>query len=250
MVKNKEELINQKKAITKESDGLIHGCTGIAIVGKATNTNENKDEIEVLAVINTTNVLDSHSDVHIPGIWDKSLNENKRIMHVQEHKMAFDKIIASGEDLKAYVAEYPFKQLGFDAEGTTQALMFDSKIKESRNKYMFEQYQNGYVENHSVGMRYVKLVLAINDEEYGAEFEAWEKYYPQIFVGKEQAERQGYFWAVTEAKVIEGSAVPIGSNTITPTLEVKNEPPNGTQNNEPQTSTLNYNKIIKHFKSN
>ena len=28
----------------------------------------------------------------------------------------------------------------------------------------------------------------------------------------------GYFWAVTEAKYLEGSAVPFGSNVMTPTL--------------------------------
>lgn len=52
-------------------------------------------------------------------------------------------------------------------------------------------------------------------------------------VNPEVAEEKGYFWAVTEAKVIEGSAVPIGSNWITPTLSVENkdnEPPKGTQN--------------------
>ena len=85
---------------------------------------------------------------------------------------------------------------------------------------MLNQYKQGNVKNHSVGMQYVKLIMAVNDEDYGAEFEAWEKYYPLI-ANKAEADAHGYFWAVKEAKVIEGSAVPIGSNRATPTLDIK-----------------------------
>ena len=62
------------------------------------------------------------------------------------------------------------------------------------------------------------------------EFEAWEKYYPMI-ANKELADSKGYFWAVKEAKMIEESAVPVGSNSITPTLEnnMKSEPEKSTQ---------------------
>ena len=43
-------------------------------------------EILVKAIINTTGLIDSHQDLHIPGIWNKSVKENKSILHVQEHK--------------------------------------------------------------------------------------------------------------------------------------------------------------------
>jgi len=105
---------------------------------------------------------------------------------------------------------------------------------------MFLQYANGYVKNHSVGMRYVQLVFCVNDYNFGAEFEAWEKYFPMI-ANKEAAEEKGFFWAVKEAKVIEGSAVPLGSNWITPTLDnnAKQKPSEDTskQNNEPPEGT-------------
>ncbi len=71
-----------------------------------------------------------------------------------------------------------------------------------------------------------------------------------IEANKEEAENQGYFWAVKEAKVLEGSAVPIGSNTATPTLEVKNEPLKDTrQDKEPEQSTLTKDDIINVFKN-
>ena len=89
---------------------------------------------------------------------------------------------------------------------------------------MFKQYANGWVKNHSVGMRYVKIDLAINSEsELDKDEKAlWDKYYP-IVANKEVADERGYFWIVSEAKVIEGSAVVMGSNSATPTLSVENK---------------------------
>lgn len=225
LVKNKDTLIAQKMNTEKFADGVSNVSLTIDKDGEVIKADaSNKNEVKVRAIINTTNLMDSHKDVHLPGIWKKSLKENKRIMHIQEHQgNSFDKIISSGDDLKAYTKTMTWKQLGFEAEGKTQALIFDSLVKSSRNKFMFDQYKDGYVNNHSVGMRYVKIVMAINNENYKEEFEAWEKYYPEIINNKE-ADAYGYFWAVTEAKVIEGSAVPMGSNPITPTLRVKGEP--------------------------
>jgi len=105
---------------------------------------------------------------------------------------------------------------------------------------MFDQYAKGFVKNHSVGMRYVKLDLALNsDSKFDQEEkEVWDKHIDSV-VNKQDAEDQGYFWAVSEAKIIEGSAVPVGSNQITPVLNIEgkgagqttpnNEPPKGTQ---------------------
>lgn len=245
IVKNKDTLIAQKKATIKHADGILFSGNPIIQVSKATNS---KDGLQVKAVINTTNILDSHSDVHIKGLWKKSINENKNIMHLQEHQLAFDKIIADGKDLQATVKEYTWKELGYNFEGTTEALIFDSNIKSSRNAFMFKQYQEGNVKNHSVGMQYVKLALAVNDKDYPEEHQVWEKYIDQI-ANKQDAIDQGYFWAVTEAKVIEGSAVPIGSNFATPTLEV-NEPLKSTQKHiEPSKDTQKKSILINILKT-
>lgn len=229
LVLNKETLISQKKNAIKLADssswGLLETNQDLLNTKKADGSiQENKTEIKVKAVINTTNLLDSHGDVHIPGLWNKSIKENNRMLHVQEHQSSsFDKIISSGEDLKASVKTMTWKSLGYNAEGSTQALIFDSVVKESRNSYMFNQYKQGFVTNHSVGMRYVKMELAINDKEYEKEKSFYDKYIGQV-VNRKDAEKLGYFWVVTEAKAIEGSAVPMGSNPITPTINIKNEP--------------------------
>jgi len=188
-------------------------------------------------IINTTNILDSHSDVHIPGIWKKSLQETKLIYHLQEHKMQFDKVIT--DEVKAFTKSMSWKSLAFDYEGSTQALVFDSTIG-TRNEYMKAQYEAGYVKNHSVGMIYVQQHFCINsDSKWWIDEKAnWDKYIDQV-VNKTEAEDRGYFYAITEAKVIEGSAVLIGSNRATPTISITGagkttpddipEPPAGTQ---------------------
>lgn len=229
LVANKETLITQKKSAIKFADGIscsvdISDDITSFSANKTESTGSKVSEIKVKSVINTTNILDSHGDVHIPNLWNKSIKENKRILHVQEHKSnSFDKIIASGDDLKVTAKTMQWKELGLNAVGTTQALVFESTVKQSRNKYMFEQYKNGYVTNHSVGMRYVKMELAVNDDDYEKEKNFYDKYISQI-INREEAEKNGYFWVVTEAKVIEGSAVPLGSNPVTPTIETKSEP--------------------------
>lgn len=103
-----------------------------------------------------------------------------------------------------------------------EVLVYEATISRKRNETMFNQYLNGYVLNHSVGMRYVKIFFCYNSEEpiYASDRENWDKYYPMI-LNKEEADKVNYFWAVTEAKNIEGSAVVKGSNFLTPVLSME-----------------------------
>lgn len=261
LVKNKSTLIAQKRAQIKQADAIIY-------IPEIIRSKQGADKSEVpisgmtpndclvKVVINTTNLLDSHMDVHMPGIWMKSVKENKMIMHIQEHDMRFEKIISNGKDLKAYTQVMAWSDLGFPFAGNTEALIFESLIRSDRNPFMANQYQKGYVTNHSVAMQYVKMIMCINDENYGAEYEAWNKYYPEI-ANKEAADEYGYFWAIKEAKVIEGSAVPRGSNYATPTLSVneqKDQPDDSTGKHiEPPTNgthkSIDYNFLIKNLKS-
>ena len=221
---NKKTLIAQKKAVTKYADAVsfavpIQNEKGEALKSDAINI-EDVNTLKASLVINTTNLLDSHSDVHIKGIWNKSVKEQRNLLLLKEHVSKFESIIS--DEVKASVKEYSFKDLGFDFEGKTQALIFDASIEKDTHEYMFKQYAKGKVKEHSVGMRYVKLELALNSEsKHDIEEKAvWDKYISDI-ANKEVAEEQGYFWAVIEAKVIEGSAVVKGSNFATPTLNIE-----------------------------
>lgn len=224
---NVEDLIYQKKSELKRADDDF-GFPLIKMIEpkihqiKSKASEQDENSIKVRAIINTTYIRDSHKDVHIDGIWKKSLQENTRIKHLQEHQMAFDKVISDKGDLKAYTKKYTWKDLGYDNDGETEALVFDSNVKQSRNATMYKEYSEDNVDNHSVGMQYIKIKLAVNssDDDYKEEKAEWDKHIDKIF-NKEETEKEGYFWAVYEAKVIEGSAVPMGSNPLTPTIPIK-----------------------------
>ena len=164
LIENKTFLINQKKSEYKKADAIsciIEGDTNKAAATIPADTNK----IQVRSIINTTKLMDSHSDVHIDGLWKKSLRETKDLMLLQEHKMLFDHVIS--DQVKASTETLSWKSLGFGRlKGDTQALIFDSLVEKSRNEFMFNQYLKGFVKNHSVGMRYVKIFLAINESSH------------------------------------------------------------------------------------
>ena len=247
MKDNLSTLIAEKKATIKEADGIMipadinyrlvidkDGTLKKAAEGYTPDMNAAQT---VLCVINTTNWMDSHSDVHIPGLWKKSIKENKFFSHLQEHKQQFTHIISDMS--KGYTEKIAWKDLGYDAIGSTEALIFATPLT-GRNEFMEDQYRKGYVKNHSVGMRYVTIKFCVNrpdDEYYKEEYANWVQYIDQV-INSEAAEEKGFFWAVLEAKIVEGSAVPFGSNIITPTLGFKSaEPAPATQKNQPPAGT-------------
>lgn len=263
MVENKAILIAEKKAEKKALDEGFTVPVDISktyavdkegnLVKAATDAGAVPDTATtVLCVINTTNWMDSHSDVHIPGLWKKSLKDNETFLHLQEHNMSFASVIS--DESKGYTKNIPWKELGYDLPGATEALIFSTPLK-GRNPYMEDQYRKGFVKNHSVGMRYVTIKLCVNeseDEYYKEEYANWVQYSPMV-VNLADAEAQGYFWAVLEAKIIEGSAVVKGSNKITPTIGFKSaQPPAGTKHQQPPKGTAdkaetNLSKVAEYF---
>lgn len=253
LIKNKNILVTEKKAALKYADPIRLSGLYITKDGEVTKDIPLEDEdgqpIQRMCVINSCSIRDSHKDVHIPGIWKKSLSENKGLYLLEEHKLSFRGIIT--DDLKAFTKTMSWKSLGLDAPGNTEVLIFDATIPQDRNKYMYEQYKLNRVKQHSVGMLYVRIELAINDADYKEEFAVWNKYIDSV-VNREETEVDGFFWAVTEAKVIEGSACPLGSNTITPTLNstkttTDDPPPKGTDDPPEEVKGLNTKQLLTIF---
>lgn len=228
LLANKSTLIAQKKFELKRGDAISYAGSIETYSGKVVKANEpandNRTELAITSIINTTYWYDSHGDVHIDGLWKKSLSENRQLYLLQEHSMSFKGIIA--DEVKGYTKRISWRSLGVDFDGYTEALVFESTVKQDRNPYMFDEYRKGHVKNHSVGMRYVDIDLAFNSDEddYSKYKERWDKYIDKI-ANKAEVEAAGYFFAVKEAKAVEGSAVPVGSNIITPTQSVKNTGP-------------------------
>ena len=240
LVLNKKTLLAAKKAVIKHADAISYNGNfqekTEAI--KAGNTDlRDVNTITVKAVSNAVNYFDSHGDVSMPGSWNRTAKNTKDGLHLQEHKMQFDKIIS--DEVKFSVEKMTWKDLGFDYEGETEVLMMESKVHKEDNPYMFERYIKGKVKNHSSGLRYVNIGLAVNSDKEWAkeEKEIWDKYIDQI-VNKEEVEEAGYFWPVFEQKIIENSAVPKGSNPATPTISVESaESTSTTDENSEEDST-------------
>jgi len=251
LIQNKSALVAQKKSVVKHADECSFVIEYISDKGEATKADagplpEGTTKIKVRSIINTTKIFDSHGDVHIDQLWNKSLKDSNDFYLVKEHNFSFDGIIS--DNVKAMAKQYTWLELGFNYEGKTQALVFDSIIDKNEDQTgMFDRYVKGQVKNHSVGMRYVKIDLAVNDERYEKEYAIWQKYFDDI-VNKDDVTMAGYFWAVTEAKIIEGSAVVKGSNWATPTQSIqqaKTEPLKDTPG--PVKSTLKASDLVKFY---
>lgn len=251
LIENKSALTAQKKSAVKLADAMSVPVSFVSMKGdsvmKAEAMQGDVSKIKVRSIINTTKIFDSHGDVHIDQLWNKSLKENKDLYLVKEHNFSFEGIIS--ENVKAFTKQMSWNELGFNYAGQTQALVFDSVITKEDNEFMFDRYKSGRVKQHSVGMKYVKLDLAVNDERYEKEYAIWTKYY-DVIVNKDDVDAAGYFWAVTEAKVFEGSAVVKGSNFATPTQSVTGtkgqplkstggEPAKATRGNKRKLEALN-----------
>lgn len=239
IVKNKRiNIANKKKdSITKICSFTVKGeesttksTTGLGIGDT------------IYPVINTTNFMDSHLDVHSKTIWNKSAKEqNGRTFFITDHNMSFDSIISYPQDVDIMLQEIEWRKLGLDADGVTTALIFKTTLKDYANKSYLNALKAGMPIEHSIRMRYIDVSLAVNDKDYEEEYKNWQAYISEV-VNKDFAYETGYFYYVKEAAIsTEGSAVLRGSNSITPTLtEAKQstEPTQVTQ--EKQSNKYSY----------
>lgn len=222
--KHKNLIIDCKKAVkfstsTKANTSLLE------------KTGDTSKEIHVkenhsLHVINTTKVLDSHNDLHLDGLWSKSVKEQRdKTYFLVNHTMGVGSVIAYPKDVSMRTITVSFKDLGFDFEGNTQALVFEIDQKNVRHEEAKHIIENKIAIEHSIRMSYIKIDLAINsdDKEFKAEKEAWDKFYPLV-ANKDVADERGHMWLIKEAAIEgEGSMVLGGSNHVTPMINSKGD---------------------------
>jgi len=200
--------------------------------------NITSDIIHVKSVINSTNIIDNHLDLHMPEIWNKTVSDNPYSYHLKQHKAEFENVISS--KAKSYNEKTNFNKIGLDIDFKTTININEFILEKSKMPFMFDTYINGDVKQHSIGMIYVNIDLAYYDEQSEKQMAFFEEMKKKA-VNPDVADEYGYFWVVYEAKKREGSAVVFGSNSVTPTLWVKNYEPSlkDTQKlyNEPEQST-------------
>ena len=218
---NKAELIEAKKAEKTHTDTVCLAPLPLVAKGKtAAKANdpitEDVDELRVKVVANTANWLDQDMDVLLPDAARKSIEERKgNIPHIHDHIHKAEAKIGDVADI--LLQDLNFSEIGIEGEGSTQCIVFITDVFKELNENIFKQYKRGIANQHSIGLRYVKVDLAINDPNATEEFAIWEKFFDQI-INPEMAIKLGFFWAVSEFKLIENSTVLFGSNSKTPTL--------------------------------
>lgn len=213
-----------KCAAIKESDPIgfqmlpVKSAEGVE---KAADDTEVKDGDTIYPVINTTNILDSHGDVHLDGIWDNSVKDQKgKVYYAVNHKIEIGSIVSYPDEVDMSVKSMPWTELGQNYAGNTQALIFAAKMTDASNKDARKILKAKKPMNNSVRMQYVDMDLCVDSNSKGLEQERMNFYthLPKI-ANKEDAMAAGYFWAVKQAKIVkEGSMVLAGSNPATPIL--------------------------------
>lgn len=249
LVQNKKDLIRQKCSMPIKSDSIVAmpsvmtpqdlNTFGVKGVNFKNNGDIPEGVVRVKVVANAANFVDSYLDLLLPDAPAKSIKERKGLIpHLHDHIHTTEAEV--GDVLDIYLADISLTELGWNAPGTTQGVIFLTDIIEEYNPKVFKRYKTGRAKQHSIGLQYVKLELAVNDPDYEKEYDFFMKYYDQI-INKDIVDHYGYYWVVAEYKLIENSVVLFGANQLTPTLEVtessKGEPEQSTQKSKPANAT-------------
>jgi hypothetical protein len=238
LLANKELIIKEKTSnILKSIDKGIAIASNQEAIQKAIETNKelNIDKDFYYFVVNSSNILDSHGDMHVKGNWDKTVKEQqKKTYLVFDHQLKRSEIIAMKEDIEMLTLDIPFSLIGKNYEGNSYVLVYKVHKDKIRNKEAKELLESGYSFEASVRMQYVKIDLAMdsNLKENAKEKENFDKYYSEI-ANKEDFETLSYFWIIKEAKnVQESSLVMFGSNPATGLINENKEADIITSSNE------------------
>lgn len=225
--------ITSKVAIAESSIDKINALKAKASIdGEEIQDTKDIDIVNVIIVGNAMNYMDDQDDVLINDSFKKTLQESQgRFKHLADHNQRTTGKI--GIPNKVYLENMALRDLGLQLEGETQCLIMDSNVLKCYNENLFYQYLNNDIDQHSVGIMYVKLFLCVNDPENADKFKNWNTYFNTV-INKDDVLKQGYFFAVTEVKLLEVSAVLWGSNELTPTIATtpiieNDEPSNDTQ---------------------
>lgn len=242
LVTNKEQILEHKKAVEKHCEGSISVLVDSALQVSKAAIYENDKEAGILKrtiLANTYWWMDSMSDVHLgrgaegdSAVFTETIkNRVNKIYPIDQHNWSLDGRI--GKTLNIYEAPISWRVLGIGKTGMTEGLFADAQIERAKNAARYEDYLNNEIDQHSVGMQYIDIQLAVNDQEdFPKEYEVYQKYINKI--GNRQAvESQGYFFAVGKARLKEYSAVIAGANELTPVIQ----PAGATGKNEPSGDT-------------
>lgn len=233
---HKSDIVAFKKAQTYKS------CEkGVSITAKPLDylklsTQEKSiplDDSYYYIAVNSTRILDSHLDLHLDGIWNKTTKEQQGKNYlVDSHELSVGNTIAKKEHVEMFTAKIPFSMLGKQYEGETEALIYKIRKDKVIHQIARDWLESGDDIEASVRMQYTDIVFALNSD--AKEDVREKKTYDElikIIANKDDFDSEiMYFWGIKQAKnVMESSLVLFASNDSTgPINDNKQEPSKGT----------------------
>ena len=214
-----EYLRQNEKALKAEKMAAIKHTTGYSSYSEAKMTAEKSaseddaDNMTIDIAANTCMYIDDQYDALAVGAATKSINENLSrgmIYFLKNHGRRTDDIVGDVLDASYQKVNINDKQV--------DVLVVKGCARRRRDEKTYELYKDRMIKQHSIGIQYVKLALAINDPTDPEHYKTWQATYDSI-VNKDVADELGFYWHVTEFKFYEVSAVLWGSNDMTPVIE-------------------------------
>tara|TARA_R110000824_G_scaffold288469_1_gene476373 strand:+ start:562 stop:1410 length:849 start_codon:yes stop_codon:yes gene_type:complete len=244
-----DKLIAEKKATYKDVDGVqFKNTVDKSIMATKGIVVDSFESGYIYPVINTTNYLDSHNDLHIKGIWNKTYKEQKgKVSYIVNHELKIGSEIAYERDVDIFLHDFTFDQLGYNSKEATQALMFKIAKNNIVHAAAKDRIDKDIPTQNSVRMIYVTIDLAMNsdDKDDATYKKRYDKYVSKI-ANRDDFESIYHFWVISEAKIHkEGSMVVAGSNDITPMVFGSKEPPTGTPMTPKDEPSEDTHKIVK-----
>ncbi len=214
---NEANIIKQKKSLPIKSDIFEWGCLPVNKKSKVKDDGSmlGPDEIQVDAIANLSGWCDSYMDVMIKDNWNKTISDKAIVYHLKNHDYSTDDIV--GKDAELYTKMFPMEYFAIKSDVTkAQALMMRSVVPKEYDKKTFALYRDNQIKQHSIGLRYIQIVLCMNSdlEEDITYKKNWDKYYPAV-INKDLVDQYRYFFAVIESQILENSCVLFGANKNT-----------------------------------
>lgn len=182
------------------------------------------DDNYYYVAFNSTRILDSHDDVHIDGIWKKTIQEKQfKNYVVTDHELEILNTVVRKEYVEIFTAKVPFSVLGKSYNGNTEVLIYKFPKDKVMMPIVKEWLESGDELQGSVRMKYIKFVLCLDSNNpEDAEFKTNYDKYIDYIANKDDFEYIPYFFAILEASnEKESSFVLYGSNQVTGMLETQ-----------------------------
>lgn len=175
---------------------------------------------------NSTRILDSHEDVHIDGIWKKTIQEKQfKNYVVTDHELEVLNTVVRKEHVEMFTAKVPFSVLDKNYNGNTEILIYKFPKDKVQIPLVKDWLDSGDELQGSVRMKYIKMAFCVdsNNPEDAEYKKNYDKYIDYI-ANKEDFEYIPYFFAILEASnEKESSFVLYGSNSVTGQVTDKNK---------------------------